>query len=332
MDGGGRFLRSLRESISTSLPLVHFPVAQPQTAIAGAPFSSDAPVNPNVSRSVPRRRGEDPFALSRFAFLGRPGVGLFALILLFGGVGCAGFVQNGGYDNIVAREGEPWDILARAVGFDIAAVTISGQSRLTEKQLLDASGVSARNSLPFLDVNAVRDRLLAVPFVKTARVMKLYPNRLVVAIEERQPHALWQRDGRVSVIAEDGVAIDELRDERYLGLPFVVGEGAQKRLPEFLQLLKGLEDLAQRVKAGVLVANRRWDIEMTNGVIVKLPELDPGFAVETLKRLQREARLLDKDVMSIDLRTSDRAMVRLTEEAVAAREATLPHKAKKTGG
>lgn len=332
MDGGRRVLRSLRESVSTALPLVHFPVAEPRAAVAGAPFVGAAPVNPNVSRPAPRRRAEETSALSRFAFLGKPGVGLVALVLLFGGVGFAGLVQNGGYDQIVASEGQPWDILARMAGFDISAVTITGQSRLTEKELLEASGVDPRNSLPFLDANAVRERLMAVPLVKSARVMKLYPNRLVVAIEERQAHALWQRDGRVSVISEDGVAIDELRDERYLGLPFVVGEGAQKRLPEFLQLLKGMEDLAQRVKAGVLVAGRRWDVEMTNGVIVKLPEENPGPAVETLKRLQREARILDKDVMSIDLRAADRATVRLTEEAAAAREAGLSHKAKKTGG
>ncbi|WP_457797331.1 cell division protein FtsQ/DivIB [Methylocystis sp. S23] len=322
----------MRESVSTALPLVHFPVAEPQAAVAGAPFAGAAPVNPNVSRPAPRRRVEETTKLASLAFLGKPGVGLVALILLFGGVGFAGLVQNGGYDRIVASEGQPWDIAARAIGFDISAVTIAGQSRLTERELLDASGVGPKNSLPFLDANAVRERLMAVPLVKSARVMKLYPNRLVVAIEERQPHALWQREGRVSVISEDGVAIDELRDERYLGLPFVVGEGAQKRLPEFLQLLKGMEDLAQRVKAGVMVAGRRWDIEMTNGVVVKLPEENPGPAVETLKRLQREARILDKDVMSVDLRASDRATVRLTEEAAAAREAGQSRKTKKTGG
>jgi len=332
MDGGRRVLRSLRESVTASLPLVHYPVAHPQTAPAGAAFAGASAVNPNLSRPAPRRRVEEGSKLSRFAFLGKPGVGIVSLILLFGGVGVAGLVQNGGYDQIVATEGKPWDIVARNLGFDISAVTITGQSRLTEKELLEASGVGPKNSLPFLDANAVRERLIAVPLVKSARVMKLYPNRLVVAIEERQPHALWQREGRVSVISEDGVAIDELRDERYLGLPFVVGDGAQKRLPEFLQLLKGLEDLSQRVKAGVMVAGRRWDIEMTNGVIVKLPEENPGAGVETLKRLQREARILDRDVMSIDLRASDRVAVRLTEEAAAAREAGLPRKTKKTGG
>ena len=211
MDGGRRVLRSLKESFATSLPLVHFPAAAPRPAVAGGAFSGPAPVNPNVSRPSPRRRRHEPVStLSRFAFLGRPGVGVVAVMLLFGGVGFAGLVQNGGYDEIVAREGQPWDIVARAIGFDISAVTITGQSRLTEKELLEASGVGPRHSLPFLDANEVRDRLMAVPLVKSARVMKLYPDRLVVAVEERQPHALWQRDGRVTVIAEDGVAIDEL--------------------------------------------------------------------------------------------------------------------------
>jgi cell division protein FtsQ len=331
MDGGGRVLRSLRESISTSLPLVHFHAFQPRPAAVGAPFAEAGPARPAPQRPIVRRHAELA-ALSRFASFSRPGVGLLALLLLFGGVGVLGFVQSGDYDALLAREGAPWDIVARAAGFDVGAVTITGQSRLTEKELLAASGVTSRQSLPFLDASAVRERLMATPLVKSARVMKLYPNRLVIAVEERVPHALWQQDGRVSVISEDGVVIDELRDERYLGLPFVVGDGAQKRLPEFLAVIAALGDIAPRIKAGVLVAGRRWDIEMTNGVMVKLPEQNPGPALEALMRLQREARVLDKDIMSIDLRSSDRVVVRLTEEAAATREAGFAHKSKKSGG
>jgi cell division protein FtsQ len=278
-----------------------------------------------------KRRGER--LLSRLALLGRPGVGTFATLALFGLVGAAGFVENGGYADLIAREGELYDIAARIAGFPISAVTITGQSRLSERELLDAAGVGPRNSLPFLDATAVRDRLKQAPLVKSARVMKLYPDRLVIAIEERQPSALWQRDGRVAVISEDGVPIDEVRDQRYLGLPFVVGEGAQKRLLEFLMVMTKAGDLAHRIKAGVLVAKRRWNFEMTNGVTVKLPEVDPSGALETLARLQREARILDKDVMFIDLRIPDRVSVRLTEEAAAAREAQIaPRKSSKSGG
>lgn len=338
MDGGRRILRSLRESFSARHSLVPIvPGEAPYALAAAAAATVPAAAVPAAAAAVAPRasarktRGER--LLSRLALLGRPGVGALATFAFFAAIGAAGFVQNGGYAALVASEGELYDIAARVAGFPISAVTITGQSRLTERELLDAAGVGPRNSLPFLDATAVRDRLMQVPLVKSARVMKLYPDRLVIAIEERQPSALWQRDGRVAVISEDGVPIDELRDQRYLGLPFVVGEGAQKRLLEFLMLMTRAGDLAHRIKAGVLVAGRRWNFEMTNGVTVKLPEVGPADALETLARLQREARILDKDVMFIDLRIPDRVSVRLTEEAAAAREAQLaPHKSTKSGG
>ncbi|MBG0798383.1 FtsQ-type POTRA domain-containing protein [Methylocystis sp. L43] len=338
MDGGRRILRSLRESFSARHSLVPIVPGEAPYALAAAAVASvpSAPVPAAAAAIAPRasaRRTRGERFLSRLALLGRPGVGALATLALFAAVGAAGFVENGGYAALVASEGELYDIAARVAGFPISAVTITGQSRLTERELLEAAGVGPRNSLPFLDATAVRDRLMQVPLVKSARVMKLYPDRLVVAIEERQPSALWQRDGRVAVISEDGVPIDELRDQRYLGLPFVVGEGAQKRLLEFLMLMTKAGDLAHRIKAGVLVAGRRWNFEVTNGVTVKLPEVDPSGALETLARLQREARILDKDVMFIDLRIPDRVSVRLTEEAAAAREAQLaPRKSTKSGG
>jgi cell division protein FtsQ len=338
MDGGRRVLRSLKESFSARHSLVPIVPGESPYALAAAAVSSVPPAAsspPAAAAAAPRaqsRRSRGERFLSRLALLGRPGVGTLATLALFGAVGAAGFVENGGYGALVASEGELYDIAARAVGFPISAVTITGQLRLNERELLDAAGVGPRNSLPFLDATAVRERLMQVPLVKSARVMKLYPDRLVIAIEERQPSALWQRDGRVAVISEDGVPIDELRDQRYLGLPFVVGEGAQKRLLEFHMLLGKAGDLAHRIKAGVLVAKRRWNFEMTNGVTVKLPEVDPSGALEALARLQREARILDKDVMFIDLRIPDRASVRLTEEAAAAREAQLAPRKSKSGG
>jgi cell division protein FtsQ len=334
MDGGRRVLRSVKESFATALPRARHGAAYPAEHTA-SPAAQDyfpgQPVNPNFARTASRRRGRASLA-SRFQFLARPGVGPFSIAAIFVAIGLAGFVQNGGYAKFVSREGAPWDIAARVVGFPINAVTISGQSRLTEQELLIASGVTARDSLPFLDIAAVRDRLMSIPLVKSAQVMKLYPNRLVVAIEERQPHALWQRDGKVVVVSQDGVPIDEVRDARYLSLPFVVGDGAQKRMVEFSSLMQLAGDLAPRVKAGILVAGRRWNFQMTNGVVVKLPEQDPGAAVETLQRLQREARILDKDLMSIDLRVTDRVFVRLTADAAAAREATASIKKSHTSG
>jgi cell division protein FtsQ len=328
MDGGGRFLGSLTEQLAALIG-----VGYPRPLA----FAHPLPPGAYPSRVAPRPEGPRARlslvllrALARFA--ARPGVGAFTLLMFFVVVVWTAFVHNGGYADLVAREGVPRDILARAAGFKIAGVTIGGQTQLSEAEVLAASGVGAKESLLFLDPAAVRERLLALPLVKSARVMKLYPDRLVIAIEERQPFALWQQDGHISVVAVDGKAIDELRDERFLGLPFVVGAGAEKRLTEYAALIAAAGDLAPRVKAGVYVAGRRWTLDMTNGVSVKLPETDPVTAVTTLTRLQREARILDKDILSIDLRAPGRVAVRLSEEGLATRAAGPQRSVKSKAG
>jgi cell division protein FtsQ len=342
MDGGRRVLRSLTEPFR-ALSAAAYPhprgFASASAHYGAAPFdaypsaSAPAAARPRIAK-LGRNGGKASrrSAWSRLAvLLARPGVGSVAVALLFAVVGWTGFVQGGGYAELVEREGAPYDIIARAIGFEISAVTISGQTEVAESQVLAAAGVSPRNSLAFLDAAEVRRKVMELPLVKSARVLKLYPDRLVIAIEERQPYALWQQEGTIHIIDSEGKVIDDLRDEKFLTLPFVVGEGAQIRVAEYNSLLSGLGDLASRVKAGVYVAGRRWTLDMKNGVQVKLPEQGAGEAVATLARLQHDVRILDKDILTVDLRTPGRIAVRVTDEGVAARAALQSRKPVKSG-
>ena len=255
------------------------------------------------------------------------GVGAALAAALIVGTAAFGVVRGGEYDSFVAREGSVPDFIARALGFEIAVVTISGQTEMTESEILHDAGVSPKNSLLLLDAAEARARLEKAPLVKQASVRKLYPNHLVIDLVERTPCALWQKDGQVSVVAADGAVIDEMRDQRFTALPFVVGEGANERLAEYTRLVAAAGELGPRIRAGVLVSDRRWNLKMTSGVEVMLPEVNPLGAVATLVRLQRESRVLDRDVLSLDLRVEGRMFARLTEDAAAARVPTHPKKA-----
>ena len=129
-----------------------------------------------------------------------------------------GAVRGGQYQAFVEREGSLGDVIARVLGFGVNTVTISGQSRLSESQVLAIAGISPNDSLPFFDAEAARARLEKTPLIKQASVRKLYPGQIVIDMVERTPAALWQRDGEVRTVAADGAVIDELRDAR-LGRP-----------------------------------------------------------------------------------------------------------------
>jgi cell division protein FtsQ len=243
-------------------------------------------------------------------------VALTILVLL--GAALLGAERGGRLDGVVAEAGRAGDWLARSLGLGVTVVTVSGTTHMSEPRILGIAGIDASRSLPFFDVAQAKARLETNPLVKQASVRKLYPNQIVINIVERTPYAVWQKDGDVSAIAADGAPIDEVTDGRYADLPFVVGEGANGRVREYVALLEAMDELKPRVEAGVLVGQRRWNLRLRSGVDVKLPEADPQAAIAELLALQRQSRVLEKDVLALDFRVPGRVFVRLAEDAAAA--------------
>ena len=224
------------------------------------------------------------------------------------------------------------DAAANAAGFRIVSVALAGQHHISREDVLAAAGVTDTTSLLFLDVEQTRERLKSNPWIADATVLKLYPGELQIGIREREAFALWQKDGRVSVIADDGTVLEPYVAPRLIELPLVVGRGAETRAKEFLAMLDRHPDLRASVRATVLVGERRWNLRLKNGVDVRLPETDIAPALERLVALDKEKTLTTRDIVAIDLRLPDRVTVRLSEAAAQARIEAAKDKAKKKGG
>ena len=224
------------------------------------------------------------------------------------------------------------DAAANAAGFRIVSVALAGQHHISREDVLAAAGVSDTTSLLFLDVEQTRERLKSNPWIADATVLKLYPGELQIGIREREAFALWQKNGQVSVIADDGTVLEPYVAPRLIELPLVVGRGAETRAKEFLALLDRYPDLRASVRATVLVGERRWNLRLKNGIDVRLPETDIAPALERLVALDKEKTLTTRDIVAIDLRLPDRVTVRLSEAAAQARIEAAKDKAKKKGG
>jgi cell division protein FtsQ len=244
-----------------------------------------------------------------------------------------GVVKGGHADAVGAQLAEIRDAAANAVGFEIASIALTGEKQLTREEILNIAGISGRASLLFLDADAARARLKANPWIADATILKLFPDRLHIAVTERRGFALWQKDGRVRVIARDGVVVEPFVAPHVAHLPLVVGSGANTGAAEFLNVMNRYPDLRDQVHAYVLVADRRWNLRLKNGIDVRLPEAEPADAIEALLALDRDKKLLTRDITAIDLRIRDRVTVRLSDEAAAARaEALKDKKPKRKGG
>jgi cell division protein FtsQ len=258
--------------------------------------------------------------------------GVVATVLLVLASVLYGAVRSNQAGKVVNFFRDVRDGAAVAAGFPIATVAVSGEKHLSREEILAAAGVTPRSSLLFFDVADARVRLLTNPWIAEATVQKLLPDRLVISISERAAFALWQKAGRVGVIAADGTVLEPSVLPRYAGLPFVVGSGAETRAREFLALLDARPELRADVRASVLVAERRWNLRLKNGVEVRLPEFDVEQALDRLVALERDVKLSERDITAIDLRLADRVTVRLSDQAFQAREEAKNKQQKTKGG
>jgi len=202
--------------------------------------------------------------------------------------------------------------LTAAAGFRTTEITVSGRRRIPADHIVGALG--ARNGDPILglDIAAARSRLEALPGIRAAVIERRLPSSLHLVIVEREPVALWQRDGAYTLVDRDGQEIPG-SIEGFEDLPLVVGPGAGTKAAELLTLLASEPDLANRVKAATRVGNRRWNLLLDgieDGLEVRLPEIEPEAAWHRLAELEKGKGLSGHAIAMIDLRVPDRLVLR----------------------
>ena len=202
--------------------------------------------------------------------------------------------------------------LSARSGLRVDYVLVSGRNRLSRASVEYA--VNVRRGMPIMafDPQAAKKRLEKFAWIRSAMIERRLPDTIYIHINERVPLALWQFKGRLALIDEEGVIITRSNLSRYRELPLVVGADAPEHAGELIAILRTQRPLSARLHALVRVSNRRWNLTFKNGVIARLPEKGTARAVATLARLMERERLLDRDVVMIDLRFDDRLVVRTT--------------------
>jgi cell division protein FtsQ len=312
MDGAGPLVRSLR-----SLG----PQADLKAAAIGAVVLLRARLGLDRGRPKPQLDREPPPRLIAWIERHVPHrAGVVATALLLLGSAGLGVVKGGHSQEVGTAFGDSRNALANSIGFRITQVAINGRKQLSQDEVLAIGGVNGRSSLLFLDASAVREQLKANPWIAEATVLKLYPGQLQIDLVERSAFALWQQEGRLSVIADDGAVLEPYVSRRFLSLPLVVGKGAETHARDFLALLSRYPQVRAVTKAAIFVGERRWNLRLNDGLDIRLPENDVGNALAALSKLDRDEKLFSRDIVAVDMRLPDRLTVQLSDDAAKARE------------
>ncbi|HTI83588.1 MAG TPA: cell division protein FtsQ/DivIB [Acetobacteraceae bacterium] len=268
---------------------------------------------PRVARRNPRnsvtdRPGRWKLWLRRQRKFLRPsGWMVFALFVLLIGLAVARSAAPG---STVATLRERLGGVTAFAGLRVTDVVIQGRANTPEPLLRAAIGVNRGDPILGFSVELARQRIESLSWVEQATVERQLPGTVVVYLKERRPFAIWQNQGKFMLIDRNGQVVANQNVADFRQLPLVVGPGAPAAAAKLVDALTDRPDLQKRIVAAVRVAERRWNLQMTNGTSVMLPEGHAVEAIDRLMQLQQQHELLDRPLVAIDMRLGDRLVVR----------------------
>lgn len=221
-----------------------------------------------------------------------------------------GLLVTGVIGRAVHGVGAAADTVSADAGFSIRAIHITGQRRTPVATIAAALDLHEDQSIFSADLAAARARLLALDWVASADVVRRYPDSITVTIVEKRPFALWQAPpdasgvSRLLVVERNGGIITGRDIEGFARLPKLIGAGAPAAAADLVDAVQSHRAVSARLAAYEYVSQRRWNLILNDGVVVKLPERGWQAQIDALERLIIDKGILERDISEIDLRST----------------------------
>lgn len=201
--------------------------------------------------------------------------------------------------------------ISKTVGLTVREVIVEGRSKTRKSVLLQALQVSEGDNILAINITEMKDRINKLPWVKSARIERHFPNKISLTLFERTPMARWQTNRKLKLIDVHGDVIPIVDLTRFSNLPIIIGKNAPKIAGQILNTLSNEPHLFRRVKSLTLVSDRRWDVQLDNQINVHLPEKNPGKAWAHLATVEQGHNIFGDQVQGIDMRLENQLIIKI---------------------
>ncbi|WP_341763862.1 cell division protein FtsQ/DivIB [Candidatus Tisiphia endosymbiont of Beris chalybata] len=195
------------------------------------------------------------------------------------------------------------------IGFRLENVLIEGQDNINEEDILATLNADKGTPIFSLDLALIKNSLKGNPWVKNVTVIeRRLPCTLYIRLVERVPIAIWQFNGQISLIDEEGYKITN-NIENFSNLLHVVGSDANINTSKLIEYLEPCPALKTKIISAVRYGSRRWNLNLEQNITIKMPDADFKHALNYLVKLNEENMLFNQNYKVIDLRDSSKAYV-----------------------
>jgi cell division protein FtsQ len=271
------------------------------------------------------RSGRDP-APSRWAFrlqrwwltpLVRRLVGLGLPMVAIGASAAWFFSIESNRDALRQQVEEIRRSVAERPEFMVKVMAIDGASDELAEDIREVMPIDFPVSSFNLELEAMKETVEQLDAVAQAELVIRPGGILELDVVERVPAIIWRDRETLELLDREGRRVSAIasRLERP-DLPLIVGEGADKAVPEALMLYAAAAPLEGRLRGLARMGERRWDVVLDRDQRIMLPEHVAIPALEQVIAIHEARDLLERNITHVDMRKPSRPTLRLAAPAV----------------
>ncbi len=187
----------------------------------------------------------------------------------------------------------------------VTNINILGLDNENKKFLLENIDNLELRNIFFINKNKLQNIIDSNSLVENYDIFKVYPSSLYINVKKTKFLAKINYDGKNYIVGSNGKLINnEISDENY---PFIFGK---PKIEEFL-MFKKMIDISnfeyKDIKNFYYFATGRWDLELRNNIIIKLPEKNTDQSLSFVFEFLKDNNLYEKKV--IDARVKNQIIL-----------------------
>lgn len=161
-----------------------------------------------------------------------------------------------------------------------------------------------------IDLSDVLTRVSADPDISGVAIRRLPNGEIKIRADMRVVVASWTDGEKYYPLDNTGAPINKplsIRPENTL----IFSGKVPKDISKITNTLKHTPGLFYRIDKMEFIEDRRWDIFLTNGIRIMLPEENFEEAIKKLDKTNKQNMILDKQIKLLDMRDLSRPLVKI---------------------
>ncbi len=161
-------------------------------------------------------------------------------------------------------------------------IEITGIDNVSRGQVMEVLGGDIGRNVNFIPLQDRKKQLEEIPWVESATVMRLLPNRLQVQIHERTPVAFVKIGSRIALIDRGGVLLDAPQGSApQYSFPVIVGMGTQEPLSTRAARMKIYDALVRELDSeGARYSQDLREVNLSDPEDVKITVVNAGQEIQ----------------------------------------------------